>query len=153
LLARTRWIGQIDASRIARNDRELVTVHRLGLGLVVLSLAGAASANDAKVERILKTLDPDARFEQVCDLEALRQISKDGKTYRPERTIVSALATPKVHDTTMSGSGGAFRSKGLWYQFSFTCRTSSDHMKVLAFTYQIGEPIPEEKWEPHGLWK
>jgi hypothetical protein len=132
---------------------EILTVHRVALALVVLwHTAALASANDAKVERILKTLDPDARFEQVCDLEALKQISKDGKAFKPERTIVSALSIPKVADATMTGTGGAFKSKGQWYQFSFTCRTSPDHMKILAFSYQIGEPIPQEKWEPHGLW-
>src|ERR1700742_1218145 len=31
-----------------------------------------ASAIDAKVERMLKQLDPDARFEQICDLEAMQ---------------------------------------------------------------------------------
>jgi hypothetical protein len=110
-----------------------------------------ASAIDAKVERMLKQLDPDARFEQVCDLEAMQRIGKD-KTYRPERTIVSALASPKVADTTMSGAGGAFKSKGQWYQFSFTCKTSADHMQVLSFSYQVGEPIPQEQWEKNGLW-
>lgn len=110
-----------------------------------------ASANDSKIERTLKQLDPDARFEQVCDLEAARRISKD-KAYRPERAIVSALGEPKIAATTMSGTGGAFKSKGQWYQFSFTCRTSPDHMQVLSFSYQIGEPIPQEKWEKSGLW-
>lgn len=129
-------------------------MHRVALALVVLShTAALASANDAKVDRILKTLDPDARFEQICDLEAMKRIGKDAKPYKPERTIVSALSQPKVADTTMTGTGGAFKSKGQWFQFSFTCSTSPDHMKIIAFSYQIGEPIPEEKWEPHGLWK
>ena len=71
----------------------------------------AAFANDARLERALKQLDPDARFEQVCDLEAMKHISKD-KTYRPERSMVSALSHPKVANATMSGTGGAFKSKG-----------------------------------------
>jgi hypothetical protein len=25
-------------------------------------------------------------------------------------------------------------------------------MKVQAFSFQVGEPIPQEKWEPNGLW-
>jgi hypothetical protein len=128
-------------------------VHRAALTLAVSLQAGlAAFANDANVDRVLKTLDPEARFEQICDLEALKQIGKDGKIYKPERTIVSALSTPKVAAATMTGTGGAFKSKGQWFQFSFTCRTSPDHMSILAFSYQIGEPIPPEKWEPHGLW-
>jgi len=125
---------------------------RLAFALaVVFPCAGPALANDARIERVLKQLDPDARFEQVCDLEAMRRIGKD-KTYRPERSMVAALEPPKVVKSTMSGSGGAFKSKGQWIQFSFTCETTPDHMKVQAFSFQIGEPIPQEKWEPHGLW-
>ena len=119
--------------------------------VVQTAVAFAASENAGKIERMLQQLDPDARFEQVCDLEAMKHISKD-KTYRPERTIVSALAIPKVAATTMVGSGGAFRSKGKWYQFSFKCETNADHMKVQAFSFQIGAPIPEDQWEPNGLW-
>ena len=117
----------------------------------VLPCVAVAQANDARTERVLKTLDPDARFEQVCDLEAMKQISKD-KAYRPERSIVGALETPKVVDSKMTGTGGAFRSKGKWYQFSFTCETTPDHMKVQAFSFKVGEPIPEQEWEKNGLW-
>jgi len=125
---------------------------RLALASAVLiHCAVPAIANDARVERMLRQLDPDARFEQVCDLEAMKRIGKD-RTYRPERSIVGALETPKVVNITMSGNGGAFKSKGQWYQFSFKCETTEDHMKVQAFSFQIGEPIPQEKWEPHGLW-
>jgi hypothetical protein len=125
---------------------------RLALASAVLILCGVpALANDARVERMLRQLDPDARFEQVCDLEAMRRIGKD-KAYRPERSIVGALETPKVINSTMSGNGGAFKSKGQWYQFSFKCETTDDHMRVQAFSFQIGEPIPQEKWEPNGLW-
>ena len=118
---------------------------------VLIPCAASALANDARTERVLRQLDPDARFEQVCDLEAMRRIGKD-KSYRPERSMVGALEAPKVVNSTMSGKGGAFKSKGQWFRFSFTCETTSDRMKVQAFSFQIGEPIPPEKWEPHGLW-
>ena len=125
---------------------------RLALASAVLiHCAVPAIANDARVERMLRQLDPDARFEQVCDLEAMKRIGKD-RTYRPERSIVGALETPKVVNSTMSGNGGAFKSKGQWYQFSFKCETSPDHMKVQAFSVQVGEPIPPEQWEANGLY-
>jgi hypothetical protein len=145
-LADSESIGQRDDSIRAGE----ISLHRVALALAILTPV-SASANDSRVERMLKQLDPDARFEQICDLEAMKRISKE-KTYRPERTIVSALAAPKVAEATMIGSGGAFRSKGKWYQFSFRCETSADHMKVQAFSFQIGEPIPEEQWEKNGLW-
>ena len=130
--------------------REIATLHRVALALGIL-LPASVSASDSKVERMLKQLDPDARFEQICDLEAARRISED-KSYRPERAVVSALGEPKVANATMTGSGGAFKSKGQWYQFSFTCKTSPDHMQVLSFSYRVGEPIPPERWEKSGLW-
>lgn len=116
-----------------------------------LILCGPAFAQDPRAAQKLKLLDPSARFEQVCDLEAMKYIAKD-KTYRPEHTIMSALETPRVIGLKMTGNGAAFRSKGKWYQFSFTCETDAEHLRVQAFTFKIGEPIPEEKWEASGLW-
>jgi Domain of Unknown Function (DUF930) len=130
---------------------EIATLQRVALASALCFACGGAFANDSKIERMLQQLDPDARFEQVCDLEAMHRIGKD-KVYRPERTIVSALADPKVSDATMTGSGGAFKSKGQWYRFSFTCKTSADHMQVTSFSYQVGEAIPPEQWEKSGLW-
>ena len=132
--------------------REIPILLRVGFALAILfPFVSAAAANDPKVERMLQQLDPDARFEQICDLEAMQRIGKD-KVYRPERTVVSALASPKVANGTMTGSGGAFKSKGQWYQFSFICKTSPDHMQIQSFSYQIGAPIPEHEWEKSGLW-
>ena len=127
-------------------------MHRVALALLtVLPSATLVQANDSRTERALKQLDPEARFEQVCDLEAMKSIGKD-KVYRPERSMVGALESPKISKTTMVGAGGAFKSKGQWYQFSFKCETTPDHMKVQAFSFQVGNPIPPEKWEPNGLW-
>src|ERR1700743_203585 len=41
---------------------------RVGFALAILiPFVSAAAANDPKVERMLQQLDPDARFEQICD--------------------------------------------------------------------------------------
>ena len=99
-------------------------MHRVALALGIL-IPASASANDSKIERVLKQLDPDARFEQICDLEAMQRIGKD-KAYKPERTIVSALEIPKVSDSTMTGSGGAFRT----HAFRTTRRGSKRKARV-----------------------
>ena len=51
------------------------------------------------------------------------------------------------------GTGGAFRSRGQWYQFSFHCKTTPDRLKILSFDYHVGEKIPEDKWDVYGLWR
>lgn len=106
------------------------------------------------MEAMLRRYDPQTRFEQVCDLAAMKEIGDDGANpYKPDRAMINAVSDPAVAEAVMKGSGGAFRSHGLWYRFSFTCRASPDRMKVLSFTYQLGPQIPKAKWEEYGLFR
>ena len=67
--------------------------------------------------------------------------------------MIDSIAPFKVEGDTIKGKGGAFRSRGQWYQFSFTCKTTPDHLKILSFDYRVGEKIPEDKWDDYGLWR
>jgi Domain of Unknown Function (DUF930) len=128
---------------------------------VILALALSATppfvapsaALDAAIVKGLKELDLNARLEQRCDIEAMSRIAKDKKGYRPDRVVAGATAETKIDGDSIEGDGAAFRSKGKWYQLSYVCRTSDDHMDVLDFNYKIGEAIPENDWEKFGLWE
>jgi hypothetical protein len=111
--------------------------------------AGAASK---RVEKKLEILDPMTRLEQICAIETMSRVHKDKNPHRPDRAIIYALAAPVLKGDTVTGEGGAFRSKGKWYRYSFTCKATADHMAVSSFSYKIGDPIPEEKWESYGLY-
>lgn len=126
---------------------------RLVLILSAMMMSPVFAANDARFEAILKRLDPSERLEQLCDYAAMKHIRRDKKSYRPDRAVIESIAPAHVLGNTVSGEGGAFRSKGEWYQFSFTCQTSPDRLKVLSFDYKIGEKIPESKWDDYGLWR
>lgn len=121
--------------------------------MAVLLPAAPALAIDPRFAASLKKLDPKTRLEQVCDLEAMSRIAKDAKLYRPDRAKTDVVSHPVHTGDTVTGKGGAFRSKGRWYSFSFACKGSPDRMKVLSFSYKIGEPIPESKWAAYGLWR
>ena len=108
---------------------------------------------DPRFAASLKKLDPETRLEQVCDLEAMSRIDREGNPYHPDRAKTDVISHPQHLGDTVSGKGGAFRSKGRWYSFSFACKGSPDHMKVLSFSYKIGELIPESKWAALGLWR
>ena len=128
----------------------------IGAVLLVAIVATPAAAVDKKAAKFaegLKKLDPETRLEQVCDYEAMRRIGREAKEFRPDRSQSNAVTEPKHDGSTLIAKGAAFRSKGQWYQFSFTCKGAPDHLTVLSFAYQIGEPIPEQKWEEYGLWK
>ena len=98
---------------------------------------------DLRFAASLKKLDPQTRLEQVCDLEAMSRIDRDANPYHPDRAKTDVISHPVHAGDTVTGKGGAFRSKGRWYSFSFACKGSADHMKV----------IPESKWAALGLWR
>jgi hypothetical protein len=124
------------------------------LVLILAQLATtSALAAKSRFDTSLSRLDPVTRLEQVCDLHAMNSIDKDRNPFHPDRAKTDAVTHPHIRGDIVSGTGGAFRSGGKWYQFSFTCKGSPDHMRVLSFTYKLGREIPESKWADYGLWR
>lgn len=121
--------------------------------IAVVIQAAPSFAMDPRFAASLRKLDPATRLEQVCDLEAMSRIDRDANPYHPDRAKTDVVSHPQHVGNTVKGSGGAFRSKGRWYAFSFECKGSPDHMKVLSFSYKIGAMIPESKWATLGLWR
>lgn len=137
-------------------------MRRLALALTIALLSGSnlAAADsrseariDAKFEAMLKRIDPADRLEQICDYAAADRIGRDKNPYHPDRAVIDSISEPKIVGNTVQGDGGAFRSGGQWYQFSFTCKTTPDRLKILSFDYRVGEKIPEDKWDAYGLWR
>jgi hypothetical protein len=120
---------------------------------IALAMTMPALASDARFLASLSKLDPQTRLEQVCDLYAMKQIARDSNPYHPDRAKTDVVSHPRHSGNTVTGTGGAFRSGGRWYQFSFSCTGSRDGMKVTAFSYRLGQPIPESKWASYGLWR
>lgn len=111
-----------------------------------------ASPCFADFQSSLARLDPQTRLEQICDLEVMAQIRRAGR-YLPDRAKSYVISEPQTSGHTLVAKGAAFRSAGKWYELAFTCKVSSDHLKVLSLDYHIGKLIPEAKWGSYGLWK
>lgn len=119
-------------------------------------LAAPSFAQDRQqkhLEAILKRLDPATRLEQVCDAAAMSRIARDHKEFRIDRSMASALEEPRAKGDTLTGKGAAFRSRGKWYQYSFTCQATPDRLRVISFEYKLGDEIPEAQWSKHGLYQ
>jgi len=125
--------------------------------LVALVLCGgSAAASDRRqkqLENLLKRLDPATRLEQVCDAEAMKQINLEHREFRIDRSVASAITEPRVKGDTLSGTGAAFRSRGKWYRYSFTCTAEPGRLRVISFEYKLGDEIPEAQWSQHGLYQ
>jgi hypothetical protein len=117
--------------------------------LLLTSLPAQAQLRD---DNILEKLDESTRLEQVCSLEAMLRMKRDKSSHRPDRAIIHAISEPKRVGDTLQGEGAAFRSRRKWYRFSFTCKAEPGLMKVMEFSYRLGDEIPEDKWEQYGLY-
>ena len=79
---------------------------------IALAFATGAQAKNNRIDSSLDHLDPTTRLEQLCAIEAMTRVKKDGKPYRPDRAITYALSKPVLSGHTMSGQGGAFPQQG-----------------------------------------
>ncbi len=98
-------------------------------------------ALDRMARESLATLGSDARFEQICDVEAMEQIARTKKTFRPERAVAYATSDTRVIGNLMIAEGAAFLSQGHWYRLSFRCETTPDRSRVLSFDFATGGPV------------
>jgi len=121
-------------------------------GALLFAATGSAAA-DSHFERSLKMLDPTARLEQICDYTAMKQINDARNPFHPDRVVANAVAQTRIKDNTVHASGGAFRSHGKWYELTYSCKATPDHLKVLTFNYRIGAEIPKAKWAAYDLWR
>jgi hypothetical protein len=124
---------------------------RLILAAMVWALPAAASAADGGVDPSLKRLDPETRLVQVCDLAVMDKTSsrQDGVT---ERAFIDALHRAHIEGNTAYGDGGAFRRKGEWYEFSYRCTVTPDHMRATALKVDVKRRVPHAEWAAKNLY-
>lgn len=97
----------------------------------------------AAARKALKTLPPEKRLAQTCNIEALGQIGNAGKGFEPDALVASAFAKPVIAGTTYSVSNGAFRSKQKWVAVAYDCTLSKKLDAVSAFTFRIGNDVTD----------
>lgn len=125
--------------------------HGLILSILIAAMPGAALAADARLEASLRDLDASTRLIQVCDLAVMDKMSsrKDGVT---DRAFIDALHRPEIHGDVAKGDGGAFRRKGEWFEFSYRCALTPDHMKTTALTVDVKRHVPHAEWAKKNFY-
>lgn len=121
--------------------------------LIGIAALNSAEAANSKFYASLGRLDPRTRLEQICDLEAMLRIHRDGSSARPDRAKSDVISPPRHAGDVLNAPGAAFRDRGRWYKLAFVCKASPDHLQVQSFTYKVGELIPASKWADYGLWR
>jgi hypothetical protein len=117
------------------------------------TMLSEAEISNPKHERLraqLGKLESNTRTVQICNLEAILQITRSGLEFRPMAVVAYAMADVVAKGDTVVANGAAFQSNGEWYHLSFRCRISSRSRQVQGFAFVIAQAIPREDWKAHS---
>ena len=125
-------------------------LYGLILTIAIAAVPGAALATDARLEASLHDLDSATRLIQVCDLAVMDKMS--GKEGVADRAFIDALHRPEIHGDVAKGDGGAFRRKGEWFEFSYRCAVTPDHMQTTALDVHVKRHVPHSEWAKKNFY-
>jgi Domain of Unknown Function (DUF930) len=117
----------------------------------MLSEAEISNPKHERLRAQLGQLESNTRTVQICDLEAILQITRSGLEFHPVAVVAYAMADVVAKGDTVVANGAAFQSDGEWYNLSFRCRISPRSRQVQGFEFVIGAAIPREDWKAHSL--
>ncbi len=117
----------------------------------MLSEKTLADPRSGQARRELATFADGERVVQLCNLEAMDQVEAWRRDFQPDRVVAYARSDAKMTGDTIVADGAAFRSRQKWYDIKFKCEVAPDHAKVVAFEFQVGDPVPRDKWEELNL--
>ncbi|KXF77319.1 hypothetical protein ATN84_07955 [Paramesorhizobium deserti] len=89
----------------------------------------------------------DVRAGRLCVTELREQLLHALPPYFPELLPSHRLEDGTVIEITRT----AFRASRQWYNLSYRCAVDPDVTKVIAFAFQVGEPVPRSEWQRRGL--
>lgn len=110
-----------------------------------------SSPRSKHAREALRQLSGAERNLQLCDLEALEQISRRRSGPPADLVAPYAMAAENVTADGVEVKGGAFRAGKKWYGIKFKCGLDARSGKVVSFAFIIGDPIPESEWQEHDL--
>ena len=117
----------------------------------MLSEKTLADPRSRQARSELATFSDSERVVQLCNLEAMDQVEAWRNDFHPDRLVAYARSDAKMTGDTVVAEGAAFRSRQNWYDIKFKCEVAPDHAKVVAFEFQVGNPVPRDKWEELNL--
>lgn len=100
---------------------------------------------DARIA--LSKLRGDTRLEQLCNIEAMEQITHWRSDLEPEWVVTSVRTDTQTIDSTYVAKGAAFRQEDHWYDLSFICEATPDLEEVVSFKFTVGKRIPHNQLE------
>lgn len=91
------------------------------------------------------------RILQLCNIEALEQIRHQRPEDFPDILVPFGPSGGFIGKEQIDASGGAYRSKGNWYDVDFKCKVDLETVEVTSFSFAIGNIVPKTAWKSRRL--
>ncbi|OOG69039.1 DUF930 domain-containing protein [Sinorhizobium sp. A49] len=114
-------------------------------------LFSAKSIADPRVKQAMGQLPVKKRILQLCNIEALEQIRHQRPEDFPDMLVPFGPSGGFIGKEQIDASGGAYRSKGNWYDVDFKCKVNLETVAVTSFSFAIGAIIPQTAWKSRRL--
>src|SRR5262245_12181014 len=121
-------------------------------GLVAILVSATPGDAQTVLDKRMQALEPQTRLIQLCNLSGLETFAKDKRVAKVDRVRIDALAAPTVESNVARGAGGAVRTGGRWYNFSYRCVFSYDRMRASHFRYVLDKELIKRQWERFNLF-
>lgn len=110
-----------------------------------------ADPRSASVRREMRTLAPEIRLEQLCNLEAMEQVHLWKPVLSPDFVTAYAMDDTQIDGRALKADGAAIRIADRWFRLRYACTATADIATVTQFSFELGAEIPKGDWEEHGL--
>ena len=117
----------------------------------MLSGAVLADPRSQEARDEIAQMPQQLRGEQLCGIEAMAQVGAWEETLKPDLVVSYAMAWPTMTGDVMEADGAAIHSGDEWFRLKYICELAPDRMTVVAFEFEMGDPIPRKDWEEHSL--
>lgn len=109
------------------------------------------SLSSFRVRQSARKMTARDRIKQLCTIEALEQVRRQRPGTFPDLFVPYSRSGEGLSDYALNASGGAFRSKGDWYNINFKCTVDNSRSKVISFSFAVGGSVPRSEWGGRGL--
>ncbi|MFT4133064.1 DUF930 domain-containing protein [Labrys sp. (in: a-proteobacteria)] len=111
------------------------------------TLFSQETTNDINAMLAMGSMSRGERAGQLCVTELHEQLLHASPSYVPDMLPRELLEQGSV----LEDSKAAFAANSQWYDLSYRCEVDAKATKVIAFAFQVGNPVPRSDWKSRGL--
>lgn len=113
----------------------------------VRQLSSSVDTGHTVATTAMRNMPRDVRGSQLCTTELREQLRRAPQPYQPE--LLPSYELPG--GTVLAVPRAAFRAGGVWYDLDFRCTVDADALRVVDFSFKVGNAIPRSQWQARGF--